>query len=212
MNALIKVIIAACDDIGTPLAQQVKALLKAGEWTSLSRLSVSPNDYLDAEAYWRDTFVVDLLRKCELPSEIDREQLAIETFLSCEAENARTNVRLSRYLPDSFFCESDVDWSVAQFIDCWRKEVFDVVGYIPADLHPRFSAGSTYADVGALITIPDKMSSVPTVYSHSREVILPLWDGTSWERCVTQHYKQPRNARQCLLHRTQGRQKLPRVL
>lgn len=188
-NAFLRVLFTTCESVGTPRALTVSLLAKAGEWAQLAQLRVSPSDYRDSESYWADCTVTDFLRKCDLPSGIDRDGLARETFLSCEAQNAQTNVRLSRYLDSHLLLEDGLDVAVYSFIQSWRKDIADVLGSIPLNLTPRFSSGSTYADVGSLITIPDKMSSRPTIYHVSRS-LLPLWAETSWYRAVvTERYR-----------------------
>lgn len=195
MDTFQRVVFAACEDVGTPRALAVKLLVEHGEWAQLAELRVSPFDYPDSESYFLDAQVTDLLRKCDLPSGIDREGKARDTFLACEAENCRTNVRLSRFFYPAFL-EQD-ERPVYDFICHWRKIVRSFLGSLPSTLTPRFSGGATYADVGKLTTIPDKMSSRPTVYSQSRDVLLPFWEETSWYRSVVTHRREsdPRTVR-----------------
>jgi hypothetical protein len=183
-NALVKVIQATCEDVGSPRALAISMLVRAGEWAQLSQLRVRPRSYECSETYWRDCLVTDLLRKCDLPSGIDKEAVAVATFLSCERENGKSNARLSRYLEKSLFLEGPQEMAVYGFITEWRKEIRACLGSIPDHLTPRFSQGSTFADVGKLITPPDKMSSRPTIYAKSRDVVLPFWGETLWARSL----------------------------
>lgn len=180
---LLHVINALCEDVGTPRALAVKLLVASGEWAELQKLRVRPIDYNDSESYWKDCLVTDLLRKCDLDSGVDREAAAVSTFWACEARNATTNARLNRFTRAHLFLETSADEAVYQFITEWRKEVKDVLGNLPDTLTPRFSGGATYADTGLLITIPDKMSSTPTITNHAR-CLLPLWGDTSWSRSL----------------------------
>jgi len=177
-NQVIRVIDALCEDVGTPRALAVQLLVRSGEWTQLQQLRCEPWRYTDPEAYWRDVLVTDILRKCDLPSAVDKEEAAVRTFWECETQNCRTNTRLSRFLPNSLFIEGP-DEGVMRFIDAWRKEIKFVVGHLPDHLTPRFSGGATYADTGKLTTIPDKMSSTPTSYATTKD-LLPFWEATSW--------------------------------
>jgi hypothetical protein len=181
-HQVLRVISRLAEDVGTPRALAVKLLAESGEWAELQQLRCRPQDYLDSESYWRDNLITEILRKCDLPTTVDKEAAAVQTFLSCEAQNCATNARLSRYLPDSLLLEAE-DVPVYDFICLWRKEVSYVFGNLPDHLHPRFSGGATYADTGLQTTIPDKMSSAPTVYSPCRD-ILPLWGETSWSRAL----------------------------
>lgn len=180
-NAFLRVLIAACDEIGTPRALTVKTLACAGEWAQLSQLRCETSHYSDSESYFLDAVVTDLLRKCDLPSGVDKEGAARETFWSCERQNYLSNERLTRFLPEFRSPADATEEAVSRFISEWRKEVKSIVKNLPDHLTPRFSGGATYADVGALITVPDKMSSKPTVYSAAR-ILLPFWEETLWAR------------------------------
>jgi hypothetical protein len=182
-NQVIRVIEALCDDVGTPRAIEVKNLLRKGEWAELQKLRCRVQDYADAESYWRDCLVTDILRKCDVPTSVDKEQAAVDTFWECETQCATTNKRLIRYENTPPLFEDCSDMAVYDFIRRVRKEVSYVLGNLPDHLIPRFSRGATYADTGSLITIPDKMSSTPTVYAAAR-CLLPMWQETSWYRAL----------------------------
>lgn len=196
MDTFQRVVLATCEDVGTPRALTVKLLVQYGEWAQLARLRTDPNWYSDAESYFRDVLVTDQLRKCDLPSGIDREGEARDLFWALEASNCQTNARLARFIPSNLFLEDSKDAAVYEFITRWRKEVKRVLGSLPNSLTPRFSSGATFADVGSLTTTPDKMSSRPTVYSHSRD-LLPFWAETSWGRSVMKERRDsdPRSVR-----------------
>lgn len=179
---MIRVISALCTDIGTPVSRNVLRLVENGEFTELQKLRVRPDDYTDPEAYFKDACAVDFLRKADLDTPVDKEGTAVQTFWDCEVQNAKTNVRLSRYLPETLFLEEQADGAIHEFIVLWRKEIDFVLGRIPDHLTARFGQGATYADVGALKTVPDKMSSRPTITPHARDVILPFWHETMWAR------------------------------
>ncbi len=181
-NQVIRIVESLAQDVGTPRALAVLLLVRAGEWVELQQLKCRPQDYSDSESYWKDCLITDLLRKCDLPTSVDREAAARETFLSCEKENYRTNNRLRRYLPDHLYLEAQ-DLPVYEFISRWRKNVISLMGNLPDHLTPRFSGGATYADTGFLKTTPDKMSSTPTVYS-ATHCLLPMWGDTAWARSL----------------------------
>ncbi len=179
-----RVVFALCEDVGTPLAAAVKRHVQKSEWRELLQLRAQvPSSYTDAHSYWCDVLVTDLLRKCKINTGIDTEAVARRTFYECEAQNWRTNSRLTRYIDRTLFIEDENDKRVLGFIDLWRKEVSWVLGKLPIDLTPRFSGGATYADSGMLITIPDKMSSAPTITQDAR-CLLPLFGDTSWSRAL----------------------------
>ena len=192
-----RVLLHTCERVGTPRALAVKLLVEGGEWAQLSQLRVRPVDYWDSEQYFNDCLVTDFLRKCSLPSGIDRDGKARDTFISCEKMNYRTNMRLSRFLPETLLIEDSGDESVFRFIGEWRKDIAAVLRSLPGYLTPRFSSGATVSDVGELITTPDKMSGRPSVYQHSRSSILPFWEQTSWYRTVVRNVRKsdPRDVR-----------------
>ncbi len=185
MDQIRKVISALGRSLGTPRALSAVMLADAGEWTQLQKLRVKdPKSYLSAEDYFKDALITELLRKCDLPNDVDKEEVALQTFRDTEARCYATNVRLMRFLPETLFIE-DGDEPVARFIDAWRKEVRTGLPSLPLFLTPRFSGGATYADVGSLTTIPDKMSSVPTIYPSCRDLSQFFWE-TSWGKsCVS---------------------------
>lgn len=184
-HQVIHVLEALCDRVSTPVSEAVRSLARAGEWAKLQELRVRPSDYSDGLSYWKDALVVDLLRKCDLPTDVDKEAVAVRTFWACEAQNYRTNERLTRFLDGSQQWDVPSDEHVAAFISLLRKEVGQVVGTLPLTLTPRFSQGATYADTGKLTTAPDKMSSRPTITSGAR-VLLPIWERTMWCRGLVQ--------------------------
>lgn len=180
---LIRVVHALCEDVATPRALAVKLLAEHGEWTQLLKLRVRPHDYPDSESYWRDALVTELLRKCNITTDVDREGAAVATFYACERRNATTNARLARFIPEQMLLEHPGDDRVARFIDEWRKDVDFVLGTLPTHLTPRFSGGATYGDSGTLTTTPDKMSSTPQITSSARD-LLCFWQETSWFRAL----------------------------
>ncbi len=184
-NQIVRVISALCEDVGTPIASRVLEHVKKGEWIELQKLKIRPRDYGDGESYWKDALVVDFLRKCDLPSSVDREAAAIATFRACEAQNYATNERLTRFISGYRQFDDPDDERVSDFISQWRKDVSFVLGKLPDNLTPRFSPGATYADTGFYITTPDKMSSRPQITQNAR-CILPQWGETLWFKGLAQ--------------------------
>lgn len=180
-NQVVRIVRSLALNAGSPKALAAAVLLESGEFAQLQQLRVRPQDHDHPESYWRETVVIDLLRKCALESGVDREAAALATFYACERKNAISNVRLSRYLDESLLLEGPSEVAVYDFICHMRKDIQQTLGALPDHLTPRFSGGATYADSGKLITIPDKMSSTPTIYSGAR-ALLPFWHETMWSR------------------------------
>jgi hypothetical protein len=110
---------------------------------------------------------------------IDLEARAVESFWQSERQCFTTNRRLTPLLDDA----SHYGEGVREFITRARKEIRRILGKAPkiADLEPRFGPGSTFSDVGALITVPDKMSDDYTI-TRSALFLLEDWDQTAWAR------------------------------
>jgi hypothetical protein len=180
-NQVVRIVTSLCRNAGSPKSLAVEILLRNGEFAQLQELRVRPQDYECPEKYWRDAVCVDMLRKCDLETTVDREAAAVATFVACEQQNAASNVRLSRYLDESLLLEEPSDVAVYDFICRMRKDIQSTLGALPDHLTPRFSGGATYADSGKLTTIPDKMSSTPTITSGAR-VLLPFWHETMWSK------------------------------
>lgn len=176
-----------CAMVGTPTALAASAAVANGEWPKLKSLVVTPSDYDDAESYFYDNLCVDFLRKADIPGmRHQRKQVAIETFWACEAQCAATNARLDPMIHNVTY--DNVDDRVLTFVGEWRKEISSVLkGYFPQTLVPRFSRGSTYADVGRKVTIPHKMTSRPTVSRGARS-LLPMWEQTAWFRGLAHEF------------------------
>lgn len=157
--------------VGSARSTRLLGLVERSEWSLLQQERTSePSVYQNSDAYFRDALCVDIIRKLKIPSdEVKLTAKAVETFWASEAQCANTNLRLTRYLERGPFDQQDM--RVDDFISRWRKNVKRVFGPLPDLLNPRFSGGSTLSDKGLLVTIPDKMSSVPTAYAGSLDIL-----------------------------------------
>jgi hypothetical protein len=147
--------------------------------------------YSDPESYFSDVACISFLRKYEpLPTSIDRKTVAVTSFFEAEGTCYRTNQRLLPFIHGTFGPE---DEAMSEFISVVRKEVETILGPKPptkrvdlpngrsfrADYPGRFGPGSTYGDRGSLTTIPDKMSSSPTLTRDAWPFLVP-WSSTLW--------------------------------
>jgi hypothetical protein len=174
-------VLRMCDDVRSPRALTVKLLVKAREYRQLFSLKTDPHHYATPESYFADCQVTDFLRKIELDIPgLDLDADAKQVFLDCEAQCCRSNVRLSRFLAQDF-PEDLATQRVYAVLAQARKVIREVLGALPLDLDVRFGPGGTFEDRGALVSIPDKMSSYPTVTKGSL-CLRPLWDRTAWAR------------------------------
>ncbi len=173
------VVQAMCEDIATPVALGVYLRIKHRCWDEIAVMAVSPFDYLDAESYFADRIVVDMLRKdASLPTTVDRKAAAVRNFWASEGSCFRANERLSPYLEGKTHpsCDSAID----SFIRVCRKNVRLLLGSRPpASLRGRFGPGSTFGDRGLYTSLPDKMQSQPTV-NNGGTSWLQTWSLTAW--------------------------------
>jgi len=182
------------EGLAGPRALKAAEMLRAGDYDGLASCKIDPRHYSFAESYWRDAMAISFLRKCEdLDTSVDRKVVAEETFLACERECLRTNQRLFPYLNPSLY--GDAEEGVTRFLARARKEIGAILGRCP-DTHwtyntreggedfvvkGRFGPGATYGDRGLLTTIPDKMSSRPTITPDAKFFQIP-WMDTLWAK------------------------------
>lgn len=183
MKQLQEFVLALCEDFDSARALSVAILVRHDRWLDAQRLQpFAPTDFLSADAYFDNHQPGELLRKLQLPGEVKRLHAeAVRTFLLLEQENARTNLRIRRFLPDSLFLEAPEDVMLWKFFRCVRQKIGSLLGKLPNSLTPRFSGGATVGDVGKLTTIPDKMSGTAQIYAGSSDE-LPFWWRSSWGR------------------------------
>lgn len=173
-------VLRLCEDLASPVALKVAAMLRYGDYDGLAACRVDPKAYVCADSYWRDASATALLRKMkELPTTHDREAVARKNFVLCEHECLRTNQRLFPYLSPRTY--EDNDPGVIAFIGRARKIMRDLLGKVPDFVDGRFGPGATYGDKGRLTTVPDKMTSRPTLTPDACLFQL-LWDKTLWAR------------------------------
>jgi hypothetical protein len=187
-----KAVLRLFEDLASPVSLSMKMLYESGSWDSLSSRKVDPRHYLDAESYWRDATAVSILRKLEdLPTSFDRKAVAEGNFLSSELQCFRTNLRLLPYLSPGL---PETVEGVCSYIDRARKIVDVILGPCPDNVDGRFGPGATYGDRGKLATIPDKMSSEPTVTLEAWPYQF-IWCGTSWANACSSSKRYPTRVR-----------------
>lgn len=158
----------------------IESMIREERWDDLISVKINPNDYDNAEKYFADVSSVSFLRKYEpLPTKIDRKQVAIDGFFEAERKCYRTNQRLLPFVYNTYCVE---DEALAPFFVCLRNEVESLIGpRPPSNPAGRFGPGSTYGDRTQLATVPDKMSSRPTMTREAWPFLFP-WSGTLWAK------------------------------
>lgn len=173
-------------DLGGDIAKQVLASVETdGNLDRIAAMAIDPSCYSDADSFFRDYQAVELLRKLDLPTMVGGlEEKAFETFLACELACAETNQRL-RPLADNYYGSlGDAAARVIPFIQSCKDFIAEVLGPVPQQLTPSFGKGATYSDRVPLTTIPDKMSSRPTVTDDCYAIVRHEFERTAWSHAI----------------------------
>lgn len=185
-----EIALSLCAGVASPFSHEVAKLIEKREWDSVARLRVNPHHYSDPERYWGDSVVAGFLRKLvDLPTTIDRKAVAVENFWKSELRCYRTNQRLLRYIHGT---SVDPDEHVHGVLRRARMHIRRVLGKAPErdDVRGRFGPGATFSDRGVYTTIPDKMSSAPTLTDDAASWA-PYWASTAWAKCSTVLSREP---------------------
>lgn len=184
-KCLSKVTSAILQGLDTPRALTVHLLIENEEWDQLVRLNADPALYLTADAYYRDVIATDLLRKCkDLPTTIDRREVAVEGFWDAEKACHMTNLRINPFLNNGPF-EDPSDVRILEFLERAKTWIARVLGRLPATLVGRHGPGATLNNRMSTggTSIPDKMQSQPSITQNAR-CLLPIWYQTAWSRAL----------------------------
>lgn len=182
-DAVRRVVFALLEDVDTPRSLMVKLLIEHGEVEALVNLETPPARYNNASDYFKDVVVSDLLRKCADLSYGKPDRLrraAVETFYQAEKACKASNDRLSIHHFNGPF-ETEVDVRMSDILARARSFVKSVLGPLPRTVEGRHGPGATYHDRGVRTTVPDKMSTRPTVTSQARDLLVS-WVKTAWFR------------------------------
>lgn len=181
-NNLKRVVLPLLEDLGGGVAMRVYYHVLAGDIQGIANIRVDPRDYSCSESFFRDYAAAELLRKIDLPADTKTlSRKAQETFYECEKQCHVTNIRMNQYLHRCF--DTTTDAALWSFVSKCKEFIRRVLGPLPIDLSPRFGKGATYGDRGNLTTVPDKMSSRPTVTKGCGD-LLPLVRDTAWFRAL----------------------------
>jgi hypothetical protein len=156
-------------------------------------MQVRPEHYLDSHQYWADAQAVGVLRKCQdLPTTGDRKAVALENFWLSEKACFRTNERLRPFL---YPLNADHEEGIWRFISKIRKNVAYLLGPCPYNVRGRFGPGATFGDKGSLTTVPDKMTSKPTLTPDATSHMLLQWTETAWAKACVCRERDPEYVR-----------------
>ncbi len=174
------------ESLDTPRSLSVAILMKNEEWLQLVELRADPTQYEDVRDYARAAAATDLLRNYQgLPAVADTHQAAVDAFWETERTCALTNTRLRDLTEGCAVNDEQLPPEAYLVVGFMRTFVREVLGPVPNRLDFFFGPGATVSDGANLATLPDKLTSLPTVTSNA-ECILPLWEHTAWARA---HYR-----------------------
>lgn len=178
------VVLRFLEDLDCPasVAQAIK--LRYGDWSGVLAFVPDPRSYPSHDSYYRAACSSAILRKCKsLETGLDLREAAISKWQEGERDCYQTNQRLTRYLPEHSACSDRVE-GISEFIRDVRKQIVDWLGPVPPrDFLGRFGPGATATDRGWNVTIPHKMSSLPS-FTHASLAHLPRWAETAWGRAI----------------------------
>lgn len=170
-----------------PRSLSVAILIRYGEWAQLTLVSANPLEYCDSLDYLRAAQASDFLRKFPaLPTGIDTRKRALESWWESEKQCFVTNRRLNTLMDFGTLPSGQCAATEAfpALIGRIRKYVGRMIGWSPGEvLEPRFGPGATVSDKSTHSTVPDKITSTPTL-TRGADPILVDWSSTSWARAV----------------------------
>lgn len=175
---LVKVALALYQGCASEVADSCAEKLKSNDLLGLVSMAVDPKDYSDATRFERDYVAVGLLKKTpfDIPG-VDRADAARKIFFESEQKCASTNTRFHRFLNNHFDGVSEL--RCVEFLDVAKRWIRDVLGRLPDDIEGRFGPGATFNDRGLLTTVPDKMTSTPSITPEAR-CLLQYYYETWW--------------------------------
>lgn len=190
---LIRVFSALCAETKSEFSEDALKKVLEGDFQGYLALQVDPNLYDNALKFKADYQVRSFLRKHpKLPNlKGNLKEEAMDKFFQIERENAATNLRLYPFLGVTLL-EGEHDGRILQFVESVKNKVKMLLGPLPKGLEEcRFGKGATFDDKGRYSTLPDKMSSVPTVTADAQCLLKYFWE-TSWGEAVMSDRKVPK--------------------
>jgi hypothetical protein len=177
-------ILKILEDLSTPISLSLAIRLRHNDLEGILSYSIDPRHYVDPERYFRDSQAVALFKKRRdiRVAGVNPKATALDKWWSAERSCYKSNERLSRFsFPLSY---GDDEAAIFEFFSNVRRKILSWIGPRPPNLDSvigRFGPGATYSDRGRLTTVPDKMSSKPTLTGQAFWYILPYLQ-TKWGR------------------------------
>lgn len=172
---------ALCWSVATPFAH--KALLRAEceDWVWLVSQDIKPASYTCPHTYYGDAQVAAFFSKFPgFDLGLDRKAVAVATFWQAERQCYASNERLNPLIEDPAYYGPEVK----NLLFTWRRVIRRCLGTTPdysCLFEGKFGPGSTFANIGDLITVADKLDDS---YTSTRRAtsFLGYWESTAWAR------------------------------
>jgi hypothetical protein len=182
---VLDVVLSIMEGLDCPRSLSVAILVRHCEWDQVTSFEADPTHYLEPRDYFGAVAATDLLRKYDgFTLSVDPEAAAIEKWWWAERQCYRTNERLSPLVYGGSY-GSDIDGALLDFVSRMRKAAEFLIGDRPPNTFDgKFGPGATMSDMSRFTTVPDKMSSLPTLTPNALFHLVP-WTGTQWaEACA----------------------------
>lgn len=196
-----RVAIAVMESLSTPFSLHVKQLIEKGDWDQIASLRIDPTHYeaagncgledlvVDENVregalhYYEDQVAASFLRKFEdLPSNVDKEGVALAKWKEAEQQCCLSNVRFSRLLSNHL--EGALDIRADAILQKAKDWIRRVLGPIPQDIVGRFGPGSCAEISGKRArhhkTVPGKMSQQPLSTPKAKLYFDLLYKNSTW--------------------------------
>jgi len=179
----LRVVEALMADLDCPRSLTVAILCRYEQWDQIASLKATPVDYLDSESYWAASMATDLLRKCaDLPTTLDLDAITLDKWWQAERQCFVTNRRFDELLDRGPLIGDPYLERVGAVLASVRKNLEWLIGEAPPSTwEGAFGPGATVSDRSGYTTVPDKMSSVPTLTRDALFHLVP-WTGTLWAK------------------------------
>lgn len=169
------------EGLNCPRSLTVSLLIRNGMWSELFALKAHITDYSFDEDYYRAVCATDFLRKLDTTVDgIDPSAAALHKWKDAEKECFWANRRINEILDFGTLCGSPVSSLMLEFFKSLRRNFVTLVGDSPPVIYDgAFGPGATVSDNSLRTTLPDKMSTIPSLTASAIYHLFP-WSETKW--------------------------------
>lgn len=175
-----RLVLGVLEDLGTPFALSLAIRLRYNDMTGILDVSLDPSRYIEPLAFLLDSQALALFSKRrDLNLGAQTALAAKQKWFEAEAQCYHTNQRLSAFTMNAY---NDSEVAINSLIVECQTLIMEWIGPRPPaldNLQGRFGPGATFSDRGRLATVPDKISSAPTLTKGALWHLLP-WLSTKW--------------------------------